>query len=553
MKAICNYCGKKLGGESKNGTKHLHDHFKICPLRRQRDIRQSCLKPTKTNEEKLVLNSAIFYYEASRRDLACAIILHEYPINMVEHKGFRKFLSGVQPMFKMISRSTMRRDIIKIYEEERIKTLKFLESNKSRVALTTDTWTATSQKKGYMAITAHFIDDSWVLQMKDGLTVISDGIEKIRGTVHFLTISPKRKEKFKEGVRQLQIPCTKKLFLDCVTRWNSTYVMLKTALEYKDVFPRLRQREPLYTCLYLETDWNFAKEMCDRLEPFYLMTELFSGSSYPTSNVFFEEVCEIRLELSKWLNSDIEEIQVMASSMISKFEKYWSVIHGVLAITTVLDPRFKMRLIEFYFPQIYGSHYTIEIKRVRELCCDLMTFYSSKSSTKEEPQRSTSTSYLTLKRDGSSSKISLPNKKDRHLKFEEFVSNVENDVNNVKSKLDRYLDESLLPRTKDFNILQWWKLNGVKYNVLYEIAKDVLAVPITTVASESAFSIGGRHVGPHRSQIHENLLEALMCTQDWLWAEDKHTPIDAKVLENVLHDRDLDDDEPFLTEVDKIR
>ncbi|TYJ98100.1 zinc finger BED domain-containing protein DAYSLEEPER-like [Cucumis melo var. makuwa] len=178
-----------------------------------------------------------------------------------------------------------------------------------------------------------------------------------------------------------------------------------------------------------------------------------------------------------------------------------------------------------------------------------MTFYSSKSSTKEEPQRSTSTSYLTSKRDGSSSKISLPNRKDRHLKFEEFVSNVENDVNNVKSKLDRYLDESLLPRTKDFNILQWWKLNGVKYNVLYEIAKDVLAVPITTVASESAFSIGGRHVGPHRSQIHENLLEALMCTQDWLWAEDKHTPIDAKVLENVLHDRDLDDDEPDPREI----
>ena len=49
MKAICNYCGKKLGGESRNGTKHLHDHFKICLLRRQRDIRQSCLKPTKTN------------------------------------------------------------------------------------------------------------------------------------------------------------------------------------------------------------------------------------------------------------------------------------------------------------------------------------------------------------------------------------------------------------------------------------------------------------------------------------------------------------------------
>ncbi|TYK23151.1 zinc finger BED domain-containing protein DAYSLEEPER-like [Cucumis melo var. makuwa] len=194
----------------------------------------------------------------------------------------------------------------------------------------------------------------------------------------------------------------------------------------------------------------------------------------------------------------------MASRMISKFEKYWSVIHSALAIATALDPKFKMRLIEFYFPQIYESHYVAEIKRVRELCCDLMTFYSSKSRTIEEPQRSTSTPYSTSKRDGSSSKTSLVNRKDRHLKFEKFVSNVENDVNNVKSKLDCYLDESLLLRTEDFNILQWWKLNGVKYNVLYEIAKDVLAVPITIVASESAFSIGGRHVGPHHSQIHEN-------------------------------------------------
>ena len=91
------------------------------------------------------------------------------------------------------------------------------------------------------------------LIVKDGLTVVSDSIENIRGMVHFWTISPKRKEKFEEGVLQLQISCTKKLCLDCVTRWNSTYVMLKTALEYKDVFTRLKQHEPLYNCLPLET------------------------------------------------------------------------------------------------------------------------------------------------------------------------------------------------------------------------------------------------------------------------------------------------------------
>lgn len=59
MKAMYNYCGKKLGGESRNEIKHLHDLFKKFLLRRQRDIRQSCLRPTKTNEGKLVSNSKI--------------------------------------------------------------------------------------------------------------------------------------------------------------------------------------------------------------------------------------------------------------------------------------------------------------------------------------------------------------------------------------------------------------------------------------------------------------------------------------------------------------
>ena len=56
---------KKLGGESRNETKHLHDHFKKISLRRQRDIRKSCLRPTKTMKKKLVSNLPLFDYEAS--------------------------------------------------------------------------------------------------------------------------------------------------------------------------------------------------------------------------------------------------------------------------------------------------------------------------------------------------------------------------------------------------------------------------------------------------------------------------------------------------------
>lgn len=45
--------------------------------------------------------------------------------------------------------------------------------------------------------------------------------------------------------------------------------------------------------------------------------------------------------------SNCEKIQAMANSMIGKFEKYWSVVHGFMAMAVVLDPRFKMKLIEY--------------------------------------------------------------------------------------------------------------------------------------------------------------------------------------------------------------
>ena len=50
------------------------------------------------------------------------------------------------------------------YKAERKKAIEYMAGNKSRVAITTDMWTADNQKKGYMAITGHFIDDSWKLR-----------------------------------------------------------------------------------------------------------------------------------------------------------------------------------------------------------------------------------------------------------------------------------------------------------------------------------------------------------------------------------------------------
>ncbi|KAF1892821.1 hypothetical protein Lal_00035465 [Lupinus albus] len=78
--------------------------------------------------------------------------------------------------------------------------------------------------------------------------------------------TPKRNEKFEETAKQLRIPYTRKLILDCPTRWNSTYKMLEVAILYKDVFNRLRHRDTQYTCLPSNSQWQFAEDVCEQLK-----------------------------------------------------------------------------------------------------------------------------------------------------------------------------------------------------------------------------------------------------------------------------------------------
>ena len=84
----------------------------------------------------------------------------------------------------------------------------------------------------------------------------------------------------------------------------------------------------------------------------------------------------------------------------------------------------------------------------------------------------------------------------------------------VKSELDLYLEELVLfnqSNISKFDILGYWKNIGVKYPTLQRIVKNFLAIPISTVASESAFSIGGgKFLTPHHSKLNEDTVEALM-------------------------------------------
>ena len=85
-----------------------------------------------------------------------------------------------------------------------------------------------------------------------------------------------------------------------------------------------------------------------------------------------------------------------------------------------------------------------------------------------------------------------------------------------KSEIERYLSEGVIEKSPEFDILNWWKVNSTRFPVLSQIARDVLAIPITTVPSESVFSTGGRILDPFRSSLAPNTAKGLICVQNWL-------------------------------------
>ncbi|KAH1239115.1 Zinc finger BED domain-containing protein RICESLEEPER 2 [Glycine max] len=613
-KAQCKYCKKLLGGASKNGTKHLHAHMEKCIQKRLHDKGkgQTFLIP-KVTQGRQELTTGGYNEENARKDLACAIIMHECPLSIVNHVGFRRFLATLQPQFQCPSRNTIKKEIFNVYDFEKSIVMKLLDTNEGRVAITLDMWTASNQKKGYMAVTAHYIDSSWTLQsrilrfiyvpsphtserlcnalveclldwnidtklstitldncstndymiekiknklqlgtlikegaflhmrccahilnliVKDGLGVVKDGVEKIQDSVAYWIATPKRLEKFQDTAKQLRIPCTKKLSLDCPTRWNSTYKMLDVAISYKDVFSRLKQRETQYSCFPSDSQWEFAKEVCKRLAIFNDITEMIYGTKYPTANIYFPQICEIKMALSEWVNSPNEVIQNMAKKMLQKFDSYWSVIHVIMRVAIVLDPRYKMELLEFYFESIYPIDFFSQVNRIRNLCYDLVSEYQAK-----KHQDSTSSF---------ESQDVVSDGKNKLCDYDRYIERKKRArTSTMKTELDHYLEEEVLPRSSDFDILMWWKLNELKYPTLQAIARDVLAIPISIVAYESTFSIGGQILTPHRSRLHYTTLEALMCSKSWLWNSENAGS--RSIEESTFTDEIESDDEDIFT------
>ncbi|XP_027174346.1 zinc finger BED domain-containing protein RICESLEEPER 1-like [Coffea eugenioides] len=450
------------------------------------------------------LHTGKFDMEAMREAAAHWILMHEHPFTILEEEGFNIMMKRGWPEWQKISRMTIKKDCTQVYEIEKKKLKNLLRhkrvlnfvhirpprreieisdavfkcakewgiegkihtifvdnasNNDVAVRLLKDDFGRCKKLLGrgklfHVRCCAHVLN----LMVQDGLKEIVDICENIRDSADFVNKSDGRALLFAEIAQQLQIP-GKKLLHDCRTRWNSTYEMLSCARKYKEVFPRFQVREPLYESCPSSEDWEKVEKVCRILEKFYTATHIISGSEYPTSNLFLPEV----LKMNKLLDARVDDEDDF--------------------VRTILDPRQKMRAIEFAFPKTYSTYEAQEnITYVRKAIFELYD------------------EYVAMGTSGSAGTDSSLN------------------ATSEISELVDYLDKPRQPtgqNPKDFNCLDWWKINRSAYPILSQLAADVLAIPITTVASEATFSAGTRVIDSYRASLAPEIVQTLMCAGDW--------------------------------------
>jgi hypothetical protein len=209
-------------------------------------------------------------------------------------------------------------------------------------------------------------------------------------------------------------------------------------------------------------------------------------------------------------NSNNEHIVKIVEPMQVKFDKYWAPMEDFAAITLIFDPRYKTELLTFLLAKDLGS--VAAEMSVTKTKKNLYTWFTSYATSNGVPNQSTSAS----KKDTDIQ--CLTNDPDDEFKKYLATKNSTHQVSPT-AELDLYLQQPTVAITQGpphFDLLKWWKEHSNQYPNLARMAQNILMVPMTSIASESAFSTGGRVLNDYRSRLAPSMVEVLICGQNWL-------------------------------------
>ena len=138
--------------------------------------------------------------------------------------------------------------------------------------------------------------------------------------------------------------------------------------------------------------------------------------------------------------------------MLAKFNSYWANVNVVMTVAAILDPRYKMKLFEFYYPNISGDNSNLEIEKIKNLCYDLLDKYGDVD---ESPVNNEGSSHMSASTSNHVAQMKF--RLSRAIStFDLFVNNSSSSSKkhgSVRMEFDHFIDEGVLKRSEDFDIL----------------------------------------------------------------------------------------------------
>jgi hypothetical protein len=177
------------------------------------------------------------------------------------------------------------------------------------------------------------------LIVKSGLKHLKIYLEDFRIVISFLNSSNQCIASFKSFYLAARVRPSK-FVLDMDVKWNSTYLILKHLLPYKDIFSMFIHTNYRGGTLLTQDHWYVAKHILKFLEQFYLSTISLSSIYYPTAPLMMHAIIDIAGHLNQFENDSM--LRDVIVPIKSKISMYWLNIPQLYSFAFILGRRAKL-------------------------------------------------------------------------------------------------------------------------------------------------------------------------------------------------------------------
>ncbi|KAK6175202.1 hypothetical protein SNE40_013713 [Patella caerulea] len=469
------------------------------------------------------------------------------PISVVEDKGFVKFVSNLQPLYKLPSRRDLSSVLLpRLYENKKTELAEALKDI-NYVGLTTDHWTSRSND-AYMSLTCHFLTmdyklkdyclsvshspeshtgeniskaivsevKNWMPNMnKMKIYVVSDKASNMKAAARLLPENFYYLNCFAHTLQLVindsikKFPGTQNVIAKCKNITNHFSHSSQATHKLKEMQKTMgvpQQREPLSAILtsipkvtnLSAYEWKTASEYVEALKPLENATTMLSSSTYSTISMIIPV-----------LNTLIEQLQVckldsFGAVIINNIKTRWPNFetNRLYCLTTCIDPRFKLHAFSNWEFQVAAE--------------TLLTEELIKTTTQSQIENDSAVADNTETHvDENTVTEDAQNNQDFWASFRKKVLNrtkknsIEKDITVVlRQEVKTFMDQPPIKLSECPFV--WWNKNSKNYPHLAELARSLLFIPGTSVPSERIFSKCGLVLSDRRCRLKPNHAEMLV-------------------------------------------